>query len=452
MGQKSSGGLDINGIIKQYKVQADTVSAGDFVNFVKYASTTPVDISTANFTGQRLHVELRSDGNILILHNNISSDMLATIVSVSGGDISIVSESTIGLNVGNFGGFAKINETHYFVPYGKDTNCYLYGNIVRVDLDGTVKIGASAQLSYHTYSGLTSEAVALSETSVLVINNYNSSDLYLYATACIIDLANLAITSTSYNNSICTGMVAGQTGRIHKITSTKALVTCSYLVNGSVGSRVMGYIVNVNGTTVSKNTTTIYSTSGDSSYKYAGTTLFESGYGLIGHLAYSTDADTDVMIRTIYINSSSITTYSGVIITSVGDNRKMFYLKEDYGLFMYAPSSGSTLRCRVVRRNSDNTVDVGSECILSSKSYTSNYFDVVPLSDDRILVCHSYSSSYSLRSQVFTVDYDHLTVKTEATSQEVTVKTATSLPFEGVAKTGGSAGTTIDVYTLQGDA
>lgn len=448
LGQKSSDGLDINGIIKQYKVQAGTVNAGDFVNFIKYISSSPVDLDSTTYSGLKIFIDLMTNNKILLLHDSTTS-IMATVLDVVNGDILIVSNTDTGINPDNFGGYAKINDNHYFMSYGEGDNCYLCGIIFRVDNDGTVQVGNRKQVSSSSYSGLTSEPVALSETSVLIANNYSSTNLNLYATACVIDISTLSITSYSSNNSICTGMLAGQTLKITKVSDGKALITCSYIVNGSIGSYVMGYIVNVNGTSVTKYTTTLYSTSGDSSYCTSGVAMISSSQGLIGHLAYSTDADTDVMIRTFSVSGNTITTYQGSMITGVGNTRKMYYLNnQNYGLFVYTPSNNNTLRCRVVKRNSNNTIEVGSECVLSTNGYIGNNFDVYSISVGTILVCHSYTTNANLRSQLFRVDFDKMLVTAESILPQPNIQKATSTPFDGLAKTSGNTNETIEVYTL----
>ena len=445
LGRKGNG-FDIKGIIERYKAQNGTINAGDFVDFIRYTTSSPADLDSTTYSGQKLFIDLMTNNRILLLHNG-SNSIMATVLDVIEDDIIIVENKETGIDVNNFGGYAKINNNHYIITYGQGNECVLFGMIFKINEDGTAEVGNPKQLSASSYSGLTSSPIALSETSVLIINNYSSSTLNLYATACTIDTPNLTILTYSSNNSICTGMLAGQTGNIVKISDKKAFVTCSYLVNGSIGSYVMGYIVNVNGTSVTKYTTTIYSTANDSSYRTAGMTMINDGsYGLIGHLAYVTDGDTDVMIRVFSVNNNTLTTYQGVTISNVGTNRKMYYLnKTDYGLFVYSPSANNTLRCRVVRRNSDNTVKVGHECVLSTDANSGRFFDVYSISVGTILVCHSYTSNSNLRGQVFVVDFDEMLVKAEAVLLKPNVQTATSIPFDGVALTGGADGEEVKV-------
>ncbi|MDL2281284.1 hypothetical protein LJC10_05475 [Selenomonadales bacterium OttesenSCG-928-I06] len=166
-----STGVDINGIIEQYKVAAgENISAGDFVEFMKNSSGTTAEITTDSTKLLTYIVSNTLTFTEFILLDEDTVFMLYSWGAVAGLVIKIENGViTPGIPTSFFPTSAVYHTNYYtgqviqidtdtlFVLHPGDevsstTNYYLYGTFVTIN-GTTITIGTSTQLSTEVYSG-----------------------------------------------------------------------------------------------------------------------------------------------------------------------------------------------------------------------------------------------------------------------------------------------------------
>ena len=182
-------GVDINGVIEQYKVQAGaTISAGDFVEFVTTNGTmsagSPIEFNSANT--EYISAVVLNENKVIVSYRNDGNSGYYTAIVLTINDTSITKGSSITLGRGGTvcTSVVKLNETKVLVSY-RDSGNNNYGTAIVLTINGT-SITAGSPIVFSSAITDYISAVTLNENKVLVSyrDNGNSS----YGTAIVLTI------------------------------------------------------------------------------------------------------------------------------------------------------------------------------------------------------------------------------------------------------------------------
>lgn len=497
------GGLNINGVIEQYKVAAGgNISAGDFVQFVK-----AVELGGSSVGENTQISDLRGSGNIFsavalsedrafIVHNGNplsgTSYPYGVVVSLVNGIITL--GETVQLSALLMSGASlsavKITEDKVLVLHSGNavlshTSSRPFGVVLSVS--GTaITMGTETQLSTKTYSGNNLSAVVLSETRVLVLHSgdniphnaasrpycsvlsisgtaitvgteiqfdtraYSGRDLS--ATALSEDKVFVATYATYSSNSYLitrvlsisgTTVTAGNDTIIYASSLSKSLMGClalsdeRVLVLCTVGNMSAAALVSVSGTTTALQT--------EKALPGASPLAMLLPDGKVLVLCIVGIHEESQISQNYYphgvlcsVSDTAISHGEPVRLSKVKYKSRLSAAMLSEGkVFVLQNSDGaSVLPYGVVLSVNGDSIAVGTEIEISSLDALNGGIFAMALSEDRVLVLHSVGSDNQLYGTVF---LDGSMIATH-------VSLAVGDTANGVAKTPGSDGDTIDVY------
>lgn len=420
-----TGGLNINGIVKEYQVLAgESINAGDFVEFTKkkfqvldsaanslYASPSCValsetkvfiaypgigyylygailDLSKAVMTMTKTqlsstyrscfnspHCILLSENKVLIIHEYTGSQYLAgTIVNISG--TAMTATTTQLETAGGYKGpkATLVSANKVFVASGYSSDYYLRGSILTIS-GNKITLAADQTLNTTTKSGYyCSNGVLISDNKIFMAHAYSSS-YYLYGT--IINITNTTMTSSTHSINTNAIRSCWTLPSCALLSANKILIVHTYT---SSNSYLAGTIVDI----ISQNET----------------------YSLTS-------------------TSNIYTDIGGVSICScskVADNK----------IYVAHKCNNYTLGHSLI--TVDGATSIIKTTMLDDTQYScySNPPDGVCLNGNKVFIAHGYTSSKQFGGTIAFLEDGVFRARFE---------------IEGVAKTGGQAGSPIKVYT-----
>jgi hypothetical protein len=421
---EASGGLDINGIIKEYQVYAgENISAGDFVEFIN-AITTQSNL-VLNNTSYSCYEEpsciLLEDNKVFIAHSYSSSEYLyGTIVEINGTTMTATTtqlSSTLD-SCHLEPSCILLEKNKVFIAHSNRS--VLYGTIVKIN--GTAMTPTTTQLGTFKYKYYDAPDCILLDANRVFITY--SNDFYLYGT--IVRINGTAMTPT-------TTQLSSARYSCYDVPSCILLEDNKVFIAHSYGDYedLYGTIVEINGTTMTPTTTQLSSISG-SCFEEPSCILLENNKVFIAHkdaseyYLYGTIVEINGTTMTPTTTQLSSTSYSCFLVPScilLEDNKVFiahFYSSDRY---LY----GTTVKI-------DGTKMTATSNQLSSTSISSSYFgapNCILLDANRVFI--TYSSD--------TLLYLHGTIVFNNTYAK---------PYEtiinGIAKTSGADGETIEIY------
>ena len=411
----SGGGLDINGVIREYEVNAGaSVSAGDFVEFVNKVSWGNGIFNSA--TSSYISACKLDNSRVLITYQNSSNTLSAVVLSIEDGAVVIGAETIF--SEGGCGGISAITLTDKkaIIVYS-DTSNSNYGTAVLLAIDGS----DITVVSRHTFtSTATSSICAISVASNNVLVIYSQYAIVLAIENEIITNGS-AIKFENYSTSYHAAEV---------LSGGRVLVAYNY--RGSSGYAI---VFTVNGTAVSK-----------------GTEVSITGNPQYISLAKLTDDKVIVVSQNFnnsYVGTSQLLTIAGTSIsagtavlfnTSGSQYISAVGLTDSSALVIF---SEGTAGKAVILTVSGSTVSVGTEIGFDTSKGRSNRSIILFSPNNALLIYDTGSQgkyqSFSIEGAVATPD--------SAVSGEILIQKATSnLHNVGVAKTAGAEGEMVEVY------
>lgn len=411
------GSLDINGIIEEAKAQG-VVTAGDFVRFLTDYSESggvkDVQIDSNANAGKIVSAVALSKNKVFIVYA-IDTCIYSIVCTFSGTNI-VVGTPTLSTQPNNSNPSAvsavALNENKVFAVICCLGNSYLWGKIFTIK-GTTITAESSVILNSTATSRVTVSVAKLDEGKVLV--SYTNTSYKIYATVYTISGTTISVgTHTEISTSASTGKIISTVA----LSSSKVFV-CFVLPGGqSAMYNLLGCIVSISGTTISKGDTIALATiEPQQRTSLSIAKLTENRvlllYGdddnyLIGQLCDIT-SDTSVSKGSAYKLSSMAN--SGKVISAValsknrvliihGDSNNYLYSQlwdiKDSGLIIYT-SPHATYK-------------------LSSVENSGSTISAVALSEKDIFITHSSGSNYYLYGMV--LGYLANIVKTITSSTE----------------------------------
>ena len=357
-------GIKLNDVIEDFKYvyKGQTIEAGDLVNYITGVAreikhnSSKLNISTisSSLNYDVLEAVALDSERVLVTFLKYSSQLSAVVLSIVNGNITINTELSLAYSSKSYlSPIIRVNllsdKTRAVVLYSYAPDTYdnsndkhIYGTVLKID-GTTITKGSNTWLANNTYSGRAFDSCLLSNTKLCIVYAYSSS-WNLRCLFCTISGTSL----TDYNSN--TQQVISSTSNVARSIKVGLLDTNKVFVAHSYNSSsyyLRGIVFTVSGTTITKGSDTALS--GTNNYM---------GY----EMSVSVLSSTKVMISCCYNNSL-------------------------YHLYTVPCSiSGTTISPKYT------LVVIGG----SSSTYAGRVIDSIPLNDSKILVLHSYSSSYYL--------------------------------------------------------
>lgn len=428
----TSSGLDINGIVKQYKVNAGaSVSAGDFVEFVTRVGTVEFD----NRTADEIRACAIDEQRALLIYSVYESE----VYNLYG---VVIQVSNSGVIVGNIKKLASgttlrclwlisLSNSRAFSTF--ESGGFCYGTLLSVDDANDVIVVYKASLGNCDYSKYTM-AVKLSNNYVLVTyaarttargtaivatiegDSYTIGTPYVYSESYAYNGCLTALNSNKV-------LVAYQNGSSSSTASFRAQVLTiegTAIASGAVKSITSGYITNeIKAVTLNENTAFL--------------TYHESGYNSFS-------------IRVITVNGTTISASYSISLS--GDpssgryNSAIVPLPNNSALFVYRGVSGKG--SAVILTANGTTVEKGT--VTTFESLDTKLVAIADFSANSVLVAYNCSGASKFKGLII----NDTSIIVEENESGTFVQPATSNLFNvGVAKTSGTEGETVDVYCVE---
>lgn len=368
-----SGGLDINGIIEEYKVYSGgNVSAGDFVSFIN-------------------ELEETLGGNII----------------TPGTDNKVQNTAFLGATISA----VQLTDTKIFIAHTySSSNYYLYGIVININADGTLSVGTDTLISNTKYSGLAISAVQLTDTKVFIAHSYSASK-YLYGI--VINIANDTITVGTDTQLSSTSQSGGGIVTT-KLNSNKVLIAHNTFTNASE-ALLWGMVVNI---------------SNESVITHGSDTNLINGADCMGNkIAITTLTDTKVFIAFSYASESTSYYLEGEVLeisnnTITVFNYRQISFMDDPGRNISVVSMNASkvfiaynyentnrgLEVAILNINNDNTISVARRTVISTVKNSGNIFNTIKLDVNNIFIAHSYSNNMNLYGMIVNIANDIITI------------------------------------------
>ena len=471
-GKSGGGGLKINSIIEEYYVYAgENISAGDFVSFIQgVAGNVVVDTSLTALAGARYGYYMQacklSDTRVVVsTQTSHDSCLRILLIGISQGVLTVLTE-VVADSSGSVKGLRPeiiaLDSTRFVTIYAYSSSYYMYGIAGQIADDDTITLGTKTRLVSDTNDGYFKRMVLSSTDKIFIAYGDESSASSCYLKGVVVTVNDVTLTAGSVFN-------INSTGYSSYISLAKLQDDKIFVAHSSGSSQLLyGRIITISGTSATIGTV----------YKVANETNCA--------ICHSSLKIADDKVFVAYGTSGTGTTYTlrGVIVTvnfedntiSVGTNTNISIVKNS-GLYTINTNLLPNGNVLVTHNSTDDSILCYTTCSISdgviTPLSTNNEVDgsihsgfehtALRLGDDILVLYPWYSDSslanymgelYGYLLGVDSTDESKLTNKVDNFSFETQVKKATTLQFDGVAKTSGTGGTetehnqTVQIYTL----
>lgn len=442
------GGMNINGIIKDYYVYAgENISTGDLVEFINgvagktdYGESVDTDLVSSKYAGYIISAVVLDENRVFIAHSVSTSYFLhGVVVTINNTEITLGIDTELSDTSYKGKGISAIalDENRVFIAHNQNDNTqYLFGMVVTID--GTIiTVGTDTELNTAmSNTGITPSTCLLPNGNVFIAHDYSDSSHYLYGM--VVKISNTEITKGT-DTAIAASTNAGF------IKSTCLLSNGNVFIAHSYGTNyyLYGIVVSIDGTTITKGSDTVISNStNNTGYRISAVALDDSRV----FIAYAhTDGSSYLYGIVCTISGTTITKGTETLIAH--EIRAAYTIEtiklDDSRVFIAHSYTSSMYLYGIVCTISDMTITPGVDtCMNNSVIYATNTMKPLMLNNGTILLAHSYSTDYYLYAQIFGIDYDNNipTNQITITEYETQVRKATTAQFDGVARTSGAGG------------
>lgn len=420
------GGVEINGLIEEYKVYAgETINAGDFVDFITNVFK-QLNSTKQSYYSSTASCVLLEPNKVFIAHGyNNTAYLAGTIIQINGTEMTATTtkldSTTYSMLMSSSCVLLEPNKVFIAHGYGNGS-AYLYGTIVTID--GTTMTATSTQLDSTTYSGYGQSCVLLEPNKVFIANQY-SSDKYLYGIIVEIDGTSMTATLKKLNSSS---------------NSCYYVPSCVLLENNKVfiahafaSENLYGTIVTIDGTNMTTTSNKLDSKSNACSFYGPSCVLLESN---------------KVFIGVTYTNFSYL---AGVIVeingTEMTATTKQFY-NEDYVSYRYLVKCCLLDSNKVIMLHKYSQEELFALTVvkIDGTNMTAETTILDSVNSMGYPVCAFLESNKVLITKG-TGSYSYLSAYIYFGNQaKQPAKTTLGKTIKGIAKTGGTEGQTIQVY------
>jgi hypothetical protein len=445
-------GLDINGIIEDYYVYAgEKVSTGDFVEFINgvaeernYGTSVDTAIATTNYYAHKMATCKISENKILVIHgntNSIGTPLYGIICTVNGATITKGTDVQLTTDAPDFYSCCPVllPSGKVFVAYSQSAG-QINGMILSIT-GQSITVEASAKVISDAYTAERVSAVVLPNGDVFISHSKKGTPSSARRLAGFVVTIDGATITKGTDTIICSDTVSG--------TSNSMLLPDGkvFIAHTHSSGYLYGTICVVDGITITPGTNTALNSSANSGEGKP--VLLQDGKVFIAY-SYSTNyylhgivcsvSGTTITAGTDVALNDSIGETGSAISLAMLKNGKIFiahrYLDNTsggYGRVLYGMIV--TVKDAIVTHGTDTPLTSGVR-------NTGMTLSAEILDNGTIFVAHSYDSYYHLYAQIWGVDETTNVPTNEiiALVYETQVRPATSLPCNGVAKNSGEGG------------
>lgn len=278
-----------------------------------------------------------------------------------------------------------LDKNKVFIAHSYGNNYYLYGIVCIID-EGKITVGTDTVISSTSNTGRVISAVALSENKVLIAHSYSSSDYVLRAVACTISGTVITTgTDTGFGLSVDTGRVISAIA----LSESKVLIAHSYSAVSGYGLAIL--ICTIDGTTISKGSDTTITNN------YAGNII--SAIKVSENKVYIAHSYTsNLLLYSIIINVSGTSITKGMdtqLSNTVNSGKAISAVKLKENKVIIAHSSGSNLVLYISLVSINNTVlTVERDLDLGLSSNTGTIISAVALNESKVQIIHGNNNYY----------------------------------------------------------
>jgi len=393
-----------------------------------------------------------------------TGDFVSYMTTVYGTDTAINSTTAIV-----YPKVTMLSATKALIIYSTTTDYLLYGMVCTIS-GTTITAGTAVQLSSVEYSGYYMKAVALSETKVFIAFS-NSSSFYLYGMVCTISGTSITVNSTKQLSS---------TLQTANYVDVEVLNSSTVFIYHNLSNKPYGMVCTISGTTITAGTDTAINVFNTSSTRMKVSKLSETSVICVGdggslstpsaRAVVCTISGTTITVGTgvnVLYDSCSDHTCSGVI--GLSSSKALCIVDDIYGFILSI---------------SGTTITVGARVTIASKPYYGMGVTSMSLiSNGLVHVTYNYNSSSGayLYNAIITIhgngigctltqlsttqntggraacgSYDGITFIAHSNGSSYAMNgivanhtiESNGSGIIGVAKAAGSAGATIDIYTV----
>ncbi|MBI4855852.1 MAG: hypothetical protein HY818_03810 [Acetobacterium woodii] len=286
-----SGGAKINGIVKEYLVQAgNTISAGDFVEFVRSISLGTANNPLGNFSAYQIRAAKLTDTEVIICYRKGSDGVCyASVLNIAGTTITqiITPVNVSGSQIDSELKLKRLSDTTAIIAYTVSSNTVKMLKIVSfngtslslgsaynigvVPLDMIVLSGSTLLFTYcwgsqcfATILSFSGTSITARGTDIMFFNGYSASIIFRqradgtivvgFDASNYIGFAVLAISGTtiSAGNVALTPYVGTSNIYVWFVSDIRA---CALYLDNTNPASIKFYNVSINGNTITIDTT-----------------------------------------------------------------------------------------------------------------------------------------------------------------------------------------------------
>jgi hypothetical protein len=433
-----SGGLTINGLIESYKVKAgENISAGDFVDFVTqqeviFGSAVSGSNFGENTSGNTRYMYALNETTAIYLYDGGMGGgyrPYLKIITFENNTINIGNEVQISAQGGTYPRFTKLNDTKGIIMY--DTSMVVFSYINNVVSFGT-------PVALPDGSSLASRIITLTETKAIIFFNSGGP----FGVAALAELINISGTNLTLAGNRVSVAPQSTTVNFQSYTPIGVALNSSsvILLYQSETQPLVSKIVKftIDGTSIS---------AGDSIAVEGTTQVNTSSLDIIAVsdtkavISFSPQSNQQGYLKVLTIDGNNLSLSNSFIFSSTQiKNINLVYLENDKFIVGYANESDSTFNLKQYTLNGTE-ISNGSVFVNTNNTYyLYNLIDMIFLTklNNNKLVVPLSDSNYNLFPVLFNLS---ILEETEVINAVDTII--------GVAKTGGTAGETIEVFVKE---
>lgn len=438
-GEPSSGGtggdLTINGIIKEYQVNAGaSVSAGDFVEFIKkvrWSSGTFANVTATYITACKL-----SDDKVFVAYIDSADGNYGKALVMKIADDNILIGETVVFNSSTtrFLSSVALDEERVCIVYRINSSSpYILNARVLTINETTITTGTATTVCSGSACGWVDIALWYENTVLVCYSNNNQ-----YGTARVLSISGTTITLGAakefYSKAFTHSKIAILNGE-KAIVVGRAISIGTSATNGYGGGAC---VLSHSGTTIYAGTVKAISSNDISAY-FGLSALSESKV----IVAYGDDDNSSGIARILSISGTAITLGAEYVFCNTTALSPVIETLDNNRVFItYIETTGRSILSAILTINDTEIITNPTIAVMSS-SVTYSYHTAIPIKfSNYSIVVFSHSGTYC----GLTIDGTTISKNEDALAKTfVQPATSNDVPV-GVAKTAGADGETVQVY------
>lgn len=444
---QNKGGMSINGIIKDYYAYAgENISAGDLVEYVNgvagktdYGESVDTQLINSTYAGLTISAVALDENRVFIAHSYSSyTNLYGMVVTIDGATITAGTDTELSWMTGSGSRISAVllpNGNVFIAHASSNDGPSLYG-IVCVIEGTTITAGTDKELDSSSYSADTISAILLNNNTVFIAHTYKK---YHYLLGMIVTINGTTVTKETDTE------LSSNTNSADRISTVK-LADNKIFIAHLYSNKVYGMVVSINGTTITTGTDTQIVDAYSDGVGISACAL-PNGNAFVAYTHYATTYRYSLGAVLCAISGTTITVGSTYwnAVANTGTRVSVLTLPNGNILLLHGYGTDHYLYGKVFTIDG-TSVKSGSDIQLSTEKYTGYTISQCLLSNGTIFAAHSNSSSYYLNAQIFGIEegtsagYYKPTTNIIATDYETQVRKVTTGQFDGIAKTEGAGG------------